>query len=1098
MLRKLVFLPLLLAAQPTHFLAELHQRYVVSSSPGSSPDSVDISVILNRIDPAVIETLASSNFPFYYNTALLNMHAARAIHLNRFHDNAYYRPILWSVSAGRVNVTVSRLPNPNPSYSHTVKPNDTIIVLRAPLRTCGDIASILEWDSVSAAVLNHSLQNLKPRIDWISRDTLRLCPLEPTRPQISFNIPSSVRICAGDSTQLFFQVTSSSVPPSSAFAVLLQDITTGTSKLIPVGGSSLPYSFYVVFPAPAPPSQYRLSILERSARCNCHRVLKDTLITAGIQPRMSLYPIGGPDSVFPGNYSYYLAGIGSSLPPGFSSLWLYRQEGASSATPISPMDVAQVTVTILPSPSLRADTIAVVYSTPTLCSQLSRKIIFVRPCPGTGGQVSGVPDTLCEGERATFQLTNLPARPDSIQWQRWDGSSWQNIPGERNFAYITPALAQGLYSYRAIVYFGSCAAPSAPDSVRVLPAVANVPIAGKDTVYVGGTYTYTFPASFSQGSWTYIPQGGTSQSLGSSASVLITFTQPPNPPRTDTLRFTYRVGGSCERTADKWIRVLPCPTTLPRPTANPRSICLGQRSTLELQVVSSPDSVRWQSYDGANWVDVPLNEGVGASSLTYLTPPLRSQRIYRLRAHYGPCRLESPAETVFVSPTFLSREFYGLRSPACVGDTVPLRAEGRGVWYTPNGRGQFTSPNDPTGAYIPSPADPPTVQICWVIRPEDIGECRDQSKDSICLLLNVNPTDAQGAFAISVDTICVGEFLILMGTITSGTRGFWQSNGSGVFYPSNDSPQAIYIPFDDDRGRKVGISWTVVGSCGRAIYTDSVFVKDYQVPRIKGPNKVCANVPLVLEVFPYRPGDTVIWFRASLERAGQAGPPDSTNPYYLAMGRSVQFLNLPIGPDTVCIYSVSGGCRGYDELAFEVLPAPVAAFEVSPRLTTMNNPTISFTSRSQGATRYTWNFGDPNRPDIDSVPNPRFSYSAPGVYTVVLYVQNDLGCSDFFVCTNCIQVLKRQVYLPTAFSPNGDGVNDVFRPLPLEENFRFYRLEVYDRWGQLVFEGNDVREWRGEAKNGQILDPGTYSYKAIIRVPDEGLVVYTGVVHLVR
>jgi gliding motility-associated-like protein len=164
----------------------------------------------------------------------------------------------------------------------------------------------------------------------------------------------------------------------------------------------------------------------------------------------------------------------------------------------------------------------------------------------------------------------------------------------------------------------------------------------------------------------------------------------------------------------------------------------------------------------------------------------------------------------------------------------------------------------------------------------------------------------------------------------------------------------------------------------------------------------------------------------------------------------------------------------------------------------MNSSTVTFTSQSQGAISHVWNFGDPNQPSVDSVPNPTFSYSAPGTYTVVLYVQNALGCSDFYVCTNCIQVLPRRVYLPNAFSPNGDGKNDVFRILPLTENFRFTRLEVFDRWGQPVFSGDDLLEWAGRGEGGKPLDPGTYSYRALILIPDEGLVTHTGVVHIVR
>jgi gliding motility-associated-like protein len=184
----------------------------------------------------------------------------------------------------------------------------------------------------------------------------------------------------------------------------------------------------------------------------------------------------------------------------------------------------------------------------------------------------------------------------------------------------------------------------------------------------------------------------------------------------------------------------------------------------------------------------------------------------------------------------------------------------------------------------------------------------------------------------------------------------------------------------------------------------------------------------------------------------------------------------------------------------EVLAAPRVSFEVSPRVTNLNNPTITFTNTSQGATTFLWNFGDPNQPSADSsrAQQVRFSYIRPGRYSVVLFGQNDLGCADVYICTECVVILPRKVFLPNAFSPNGDGKNDVFRVLPTEERTPFSRLEVYDRWGQLVFAGDNLLSWDGRSSDGKPLDAGTYTYKAFILVPDEGLLTHTGVVHLVR
>ena len=70
-----------------------------------------------------------------------------------------------------------------------------------------------------------------------------------------------------------------------------------------------------------------------------------------------------------------------------------------------------------------------------------------------------------------------------------------------------------------------------------------------------------------------------------------------------------------------------------------------------------------------------------------------------------------------------------------------------------------------------------------------------------------------------------------------------------------------------------------------------------------------------------------------------------------------------------------------------------------------------------------------------------------------------------------IYVLDELVYLPTAFSPNGDGNNDGFRPIVVDDNIDFdsWEFSIYNRWGELVFKTNDVNEaWDG-TYNGEVL-----------------------------
>jgi len=122
---------------------------------------------------------------------------------------------------------------------------------------------------------------------------------------------------------------------------------------------------------------------------------------------------------------------------------------------------------------------------------------------------------------------------------------------------------------------------------------------------------------------------------------------------------------------------------------------------------------------------------------------------------------------------------------------------------------------------------------------------------------------------------------------------------------------------------------------------------------------------------------------------------------------------------------------------------------------------IKFMSVSQGiGLRYNWSFGDGGIATIDS---PTHVYQAAfntTTFTVRLVVTDSIGCTSTIL--KMIKVYSScQVYVPNAFTPNNDGLNDLLHPLNgvKTENLSF---RVYNRWGQLVFQSNDWhRGWNG-------------------------------------
>jgi gliding motility-associated-like protein len=133
----------------------------------------------------------------------------------------------------------------------------------------------------------------------------------------------------------------------------------------------------------------------------------------------------------------------------------------------------------------------------------------------------------------------------------------------------------------------------------------------------------------------------------------------------------------------------------------------------------------------------------------------------------------------------------------------------------------------------------------------------------------------------------------------------------------------------------------------------------------------------------------------------------------------------------------------------------LADFTYEPKVVKFGEP-VQFTNHSQGASNYIWDFGDG---DQSNDKDPEHTFATPGVYEVCLVVFSNEDCND----TICKQIIIPIADVPNAFSPNGDGKNEILFVKGFGVETLIFR--VYNRWGQLVFETNDLNKgWNGEYK----------------------------------
>ncbi|WP_258540802.1 T9SS type B sorting domain-containing protein [Parvicella tangerina] len=219
------------------------------------------------------------------------------------------------------------------------------------------------------------------------------------------------------------------------------------------------------------------------------------------------------------------------------------------------------------------------------------------------------------------------------------------------------------------------------------------------------------------------------------------------------------------------------------------------------------------------------------------------------------------------------------------------------------------------------------------------------------------------------------------------------------------------------------------------------------------------------------------------------------------------------GSYDVCLNVISAeGCSTQVSNSdfIEVFPVPNAEFTADPSSTTILTPEITFIDNSTGGYQYDWDFGDgflmtgdpqteyngeENTTGLITLPTHVFNDT--GYYDVTLLVTSSYGCTSEYTETIFIEG-DYTFYTPNAFSPNGDGENDTFRPIGIgidEDNYEFY---IFNRWGQLIYEGYDpYDEWDG-TYNNVMSQTDVYVWVVKTRNIDGEVKEYRGHVTLVK
>jgi gliding motility-associated-like protein len=175
-----------------------------------------------------------------------------------------------------------------------------------------------------------------------------------------------------------------------------------------------------------------------------------------------------------------------------------------------------------------------------------------------------------------------------------------------------------------------------------------------------------------------------------------------------------------------------------------------------------------------------------------------------------------------------------------------------------------------------------------------------------------------------------------------------------------------------------------------------------------------------------------------------------------------------------------------------------ADFSYSPATISVIDTEVSFSDLSDGSVDWDWDFIGLGGSDD---PNPIYSFpdDTEGFYTVCLEVINAFGCTDD-VCKDLWVQGEFQVYVPNAFTPDANGLNDVFLPQMRGFDENEYEFKIFDRWGDLIFETQNYQQpWIGNLNNGDYyVQNDVYIWVLTVRDLQGVRHEFTGHVSLVR
>lgn len=354
--------------------------------------------------------------------------------------------------------------------------------------------------------------------------------------------------------------------------------------------------------------------------------------------------------------------------------------------------------------------------------------------------------------------------------------------------------------------------------------------------------------------------------------------------------------------------------------------------------------------------------------------------------------------------------------------------------------------------------------------------------------------DISSAF-VADSAICIGSSALATytGLFSDSAIYSWNFDGGSVISGTGKGPYEL--EWNSQGTKNLSLYIEADNGCISDTTTIQVIVED----SLQAPVIMCSSLSQDSVVFVWDSIPNANSYEISLDSGQTWTNWNSTNglAQYTANGLnegdSVYLMVKPLGG--LCLYghTSTATCIAQD---CHVLGFPTADFLSDEDIASVDHRTISFTDQSAGAISWIWDFGDGA---TDSGQTVTHTYDTAGQYVVTLIVINKWGCVDS-INKAVVIISDYMLYIPNAFTPDGDGLNEYFMPSGQFIGIVTYEMYIFNRWGEVLFNTSDIlKGWNGTSdKTGEKVQDGAYPYMIRVQNQKDETSVFRGMILLLK